>query len=140
LSGLRYRMIGPIPVVVTGLNWTWPPDVDYLPCGKIESDGSVTWAKDPKSDQPIPFPAVIDVSIEVVESLAVTEFNRIDLDEYAIGDMRAAFGHEPGTPLPISEPPTVPPAEGATEPANVPTLPAPLSPVIEGMPVLPFGR
>jgi hypothetical protein len=94
LSGLRFRTIGPVPVVITGLNWTWPPDVDYLPCGTITGD-TITWEIDPDSQQPIPFPAVMDISVEVVESLAISEFNRFDITAYHKGLMRLAYGSGP---------------------------------------------
>lgn len=79
LKGLR-GLIGPVPVVITSLNWTWPRDVDYLPTFLPGSDGN--W---------IPFPAVLSVPIQLVESYSTTQFNQFDLRAFWDGDMRGAF-------------------------------------------------
>lgn len=118
LSGLRFRTIGPVPVVITGLNWTWPPDVDYLPCGKIDGD-TIIWHVDPDSQQPIPFPAVMDISIEVVESLAISEFNRFDITAYHEGLMKLAYGEGPQV-LTVSEAITSSPGTADAPPNQAP--------------------
>jgi hypothetical protein len=74
-----YRgVVGSVPVVITSLNWNWPRDVDYIP---IE-DGN------PASK---PFPAVINVTINLTESFSTTEFNQFDLTSYWEGDMVGAY-------------------------------------------------
>lgn len=74
--GLR-GAVGEVPVVITSLSYDWPKDVDY-----IKAQGS-------KGDTP--FPAIMTVSISVVESFSVAEFNGFDLAAFANGDMANAF-------------------------------------------------
>lgn len=79
-SGLRKSIIGPVPVVITSLSWNWPRDVDYIP------------ATSPDGEQNnIPFPTVIQVAIQVVESFSTKQFNNFDLKEYYEGDMIGAY-------------------------------------------------
>lgn len=80
LKGLRGQIIGPMPVVITSLSWNWPKDVDYIPA--VASDGSAT---------NIPFPVVIQVAIQCVESLSVAQFNQFDLNDFFKGKMIDAF-------------------------------------------------
>jgi hypothetical protein len=85
-KGLRKGMIGEVPVVITSLNWTWPRDVDYIPAYDITAteDSGVSGAN-------IPFPAVIQISIRVVESFSTTEFNQFDLRKYQAGEIAGAY-------------------------------------------------
>ncbi len=76
LKGLRKAIIGPMPVVITSLSWNWPKDVDYIPARS--PDGSTT---------NVPFPTVIQVAIQCVESLSTAEFNRFNLDDFFDGNM-----------------------------------------------------
>jgi hypothetical protein len=80
LKGLRKYIIGPVPVVITSLNWNWPRDVDYLPTSSIGDDGN-----------PVPFPAVMSIAIQLVESFSTTQFNQFDLSAYKQGDMDKAY-------------------------------------------------
>ena len=82
LRGLR-DLVGPVPVVITSLNWTWPKDVDYLPTNQKGSDGN-----------PIPFPAVMTIAITMVESYSTRQFNQFDLRAYREGKMHAAFNEK----------------------------------------------
>lgn len=80
LKGLRGAVIGPMPVVITSLSWNWPKDVDYIPA--TSPDGSAS---------NIPFPTVIQIAIQCVESLSVQEFNQFSLRDFALGKMIAAY-------------------------------------------------
>lgn len=82
-KGLRESMIGEVPVVITSLNWSWPRDVDYIPA--VSPDGTAS---------NVPFPTVISVTINLVESFSTTEFNQFDLDSYRMGDMIGAYGNK----------------------------------------------
>lgn len=73
LEGLRRKMIGPVPVVITSLNWDFPKDVDYLPA-MVEGVA-------------VPFPAVLQVAIQMVESFSTTEFNNLSLADYRSGNL-----------------------------------------------------
>lgn len=101
LKGLRKLIAGPVPVVITSLNWNWPKDVDYLPTFEYGDDGN-----------PVPFPAVMNVAIQVVESWSTTQFNQFDLEAYRRGDMAAAFNK----PLSLGE------SKTSTNTAVVPAL------------------
>jgi hypothetical protein len=76
LSGLR-DLIGPVPVVITSLHWMWPKDVDYLATGSGKNA--------------IPFPAVMNINIDLIESYSTTEINSFSLADFRKGDMVAAF-------------------------------------------------
>jgi len=79
LSGLR-NLIGPVPVVITSLNWSWPKDVDYVSTGIPGPDG-----------KPIPFPTILSVPIQLVESFSIDQFNQFSLEDYRKGNLTAAF-------------------------------------------------
>jgi len=79
LSGFRQQMIGPVPVVMTSLNWTFPQDVDYIPARSVEGVPN------------IPFPTVMKVTIQLVESFSTDEFNGFDLEEFFTGRMDKAW-------------------------------------------------
>jgi hypothetical protein len=79
-KGLRKYIIGPVPVVITSLNWNWPRDVDWLPTSSLGDDGN-----------PVPFPSVMSVAIQLVESFSTTQFNQFDLSAYRQGDMTKAY-------------------------------------------------
>lgn len=80
LSGLRKSIIGPNSVVMTSLSWNWPRDVDYIPANA--ADGSA---------QNIPFPTVMTVAIQLVESYSTKEFNQFSLKDFAQGKMMDSF-------------------------------------------------
>jgi uncharacterized membrane protein YgcG len=79
LSGFRHQMIGPVPVVMTSLNWTFPQDVDYIPARSVEGVDN------------IPFPTVMKVTIQLVESFSTDQFNGFDLAEFFTGRMDRAW-------------------------------------------------
>ncbi len=83
-SGFRKQMIGPVPVVLTSLNWQFLQDVDYIPAQ--EQDG----------DQLIPFPTVMKVAIQLVESFSTDQFNGFDLSQFRIGNSEEAWISRPG--------------------------------------------
>lgn len=84
-SGFRSGMIGPVPVVITSLNWDFPREVDYLPTTRNDGRGNVT-----------PFPSVMQVSILVVESFSTQQFNRFSLQDYRRGSFDLAFSSNTG--------------------------------------------
>jgi hypothetical protein len=79
-SGWR-NLVGEVPTVITDLNWTWPKDVDWIPTDYI----------DQYSGMPVPFPAVIEVTITLVESFSANQLNSINLIDYRDGNMVGAF-------------------------------------------------
>lgn len=86
LKGLRKYILGPTPVVITSLNWNWPKDVDWLPTVFKGDDGNA-----------VPFPSVMNVAIQLVESFSTTQFNQFSLNDYRNGDMDKSFNK----PLPV---------------------------------------
>lgn len=80
-SGWR-GLVGTVPVVITSLSWNWPKDVDWLPTGIL----------DEVNNEEIPFPAVIQVTINIVESFSAEQFNAFDIVEFRNGRMISAFG------------------------------------------------
>jgi hypothetical protein len=93
-SGWR-GLVGPIPVVLTQINWNWPQEVDWLPTGITDDVG-----------QEIPFPAVMNVTINLVESLSPTQFNSFDLVAFRDGRMVDAYrpGSGSADSVSVSEP------------------------------------
>lgn len=79
MTGLR-NLIGPVPVVITSLNWTWQKDVDYIATTELGPDG-----------KPIPFPTILSVPIQLVESFSINQFNQFSLDDFRAGRMGMAF-------------------------------------------------
>jgi hypothetical protein len=136
LSGWRKGVVGPTPVVITGLNWTFPVDVDYLPA--LAFDGTL-----------VPFPTVLKVAINCVETYSTDQMNGFDRFKMMIGDIEGtwaalASGAQlaqaqtssatpqaqsiagSGTPVPadpgvISEPPTAMDGEGGRLPIGSPS-------------------
>lgn len=80
-KGFRSAIVGPVPVVITSLTWNWPRDVDYIPA--TAPDGSAF---------NVPFPTVMTLTINVVESFSTEQFNNFDLEAYRVGNFEAAFG------------------------------------------------
>jgi hypothetical protein len=95
--GLRTNVIGPVPVVITSLNWSWPRDVDYIPAQKLDSSSYADDYGNPRmvGDATVPFPAVISISIQLVESFSIAEFNGFDLEAYRVGDFENAYKSKP---------------------------------------------
>ncbi len=73
-------VVGAVPVVLTSLNWNWPKDVDWLPTNTVD-----------ERQQTVPFPAVMNVNITIVESFSASQFNGFDLNEYRNGNMIGAY-------------------------------------------------
>jgi len=88
MRGLR-DLVGPVPVVITSLNWTWPKDVDYIPTTVKGSDGNY-----------VPFPTILSVPIQLVESYSIDQFNNFSLNDYRAGRMTAAFNQDASVELP----------------------------------------
>lgn len=114
LEGFKSKIVGPVPVVITSLNWNWPRDVDYIPA---ESDGDL-----------IPFPTVMQIAIQVVESYSTDEFNKFSLRDYRNGNFSKAFSQLPsdfaarkvsqGTASKLEEAQTIPGSDVATAVAS----------------------
>jgi hypothetical protein len=83
-SGFRKQMIGPVPVVLTSLNWQFVQDVDYIPAREL--DGG----------QLIPFPTVMKVALQLVESFSTDQFNGFDLSAFRLGNSEQAWMSRPG--------------------------------------------
>lgn len=79
-SGWRTGMISPIPTVITSLTWTFPQDVDYIPANALDGSGQL-----------IPFPTVLRVAIQLVESFSAEQFNGFDLQHMHTGDWENAW-------------------------------------------------
>jgi hypothetical protein len=80
LKGWRKQMVGPVPVVITSLNWTFPQDVDYIPANELGG-----------GEKLIPFPTVLKVSITMVETFSTGQMNSFDLDEFRMGNFYEAW-------------------------------------------------
>lgn len=87
-SGWR-GLVGQVPTVITNLSWSWPRDVDWLPTGIL----------DEINQQEVPFPSVMNVTINLVESYSAEAFNNFDLIEFKSGRMIGAFSNSPRTVL-----------------------------------------
>ena len=86
---LRKGIIEQVPVVITSLNWDWPRDVDYL---QVAADGATVVDQNNDSKlTDIPFPAVMQVAISLVESFSISEFNGFNLEQFYAGNMIDAF-------------------------------------------------
>jgi hypothetical protein len=137
LHGLRTNVIGPVPVVITSLNWNWPRDVDYIPAYRITDAGisksgvDLTGFPMVHSDEAasVPFPAVLSIAIQLVESRSVAEFNQFDLAPYRVGDLENAFTAFPSINSTLSQG-----QEAQISPA-LPTLPS--VPDLPPLPTLP---
>lgn len=84
-SAYRNQMVGPVPVIITSLNWPFTQDVDYIPAYELGGGGSL-----------IPFPTVIKVAIQLVETFSTDQFNGFNLTEFRLGNFEAAWGSLPG--------------------------------------------
>lgn len=78
-SGWR-GIVGPVPTVLTSVQWQWPKDCDWLPTGIMDDQ-----------KQEIPFPSVMNVTINLVESFSPEQFNGFDLVAFRLGDMIGAW-------------------------------------------------
>lgn len=80
-SGWR-GVVGPVPVVLTSLQISWPKDVDWIQTNFTEKGTS----------ELIPFPTVMQVTINLTESFSADQFNQFDLAMFKNGDMIGAYG------------------------------------------------
>ena len=64
------------------MNWNWPRDVDYIPASDPSGSGKDN----------IPFPTVMTLTINLVESFSTEQFNNFDLQAYRMGRFEDAFG------------------------------------------------
>ena len=97
LTGFREQMIGPVPVVITSLNWNFPQDVDYIPAEGAEVFDSANPDVTSSTGKLIPFPTVMKVSIQLVESFSTDEFNGFSLADFRVGQMNKAWTSRAGT-------------------------------------------
>ncbi len=118
-KALRKGIIEQVPVVITSLSWNWPRDVDYFQIATENATELDVQKGDNLTD--IPFPAVMQVAISLVESFSTAQFNGFDLQSYYRGDMIAAY--KPYNPQPNDNRTVVPKAE---EPQKVAVLPTSL--------------
>lgn len=94
-KGFRESVVGEVPVVITSLSWNWPKDVDWIPAFELSDSGG---PRPDWGDVSIPFPTIIQIAIQLVESFSTDQFNNFDLSEYRIGHMLGAFGTGPAKP------------------------------------------
>jgi hypothetical protein len=97
-KGLRKGMIGPVPVVITSVNWSFPQAVDYIPAFALDATGA--------TPANVPFPAVMDVTVNLTESFSTEQFNQFDIGSYYQGDMVGAYNKklpEPTPAAPVAE-------------------------------------
>lgn len=80
-SGWRKGMVGPVPVVITSLQWTFPRDVDYIPARELTDSGNIN----------IPFPTVLTVSISLIESFSAEQLNGFNRNRFELGDFENAY-------------------------------------------------
>lgn len=95
LSAYGDRMIGPAKCVLEGYNWDWPNDCDYLP-----------------TEQGIPFPVIMNVSLNLKESWSPAEYSGFNIVEYRIGNLPQAFSKIRPTDIPNSNAQQATPATG----------------------------
>lgn len=98
-EGFKSNIIGPVPVVITSLNWSFPKDVDYIPANSADS-------------KLVPFPTVMQLSIQLVESFSTGEFNRLSLKDYRTGNFSQAYSQD-ATSVAAS-----PVSQGASQPVQ----------------------
>ena len=68
---ISYTNVNKVPVVITSLNITYPHDVTYIPT-----------LEDGTGD---PFPVIMDITIDVVETHSPIEYERFSLQQYKNG-------------------------------------------------------
>jgi hypothetical protein len=115
LTAYGDTMIGPVKCVLESYSWTWPNDVDYIPAGTGSS--------------PVPFPAIVSLTLTLKESFSPAEYSGFDILSYRAGDMKAAFQavkankqqEQNQTPQVVQAPPT------PSEPSKVTDTAPPLT-------------
>jgi hypothetical protein len=68
------KNISALPVVLTSYHWVYPDMVDYIP-----------------TEEGIPFPTIMDISLSLVESYSPEEYTSFDITEYRTGNMATAY-------------------------------------------------
>lgn len=88
LHGWRAQMVGPVHVVITSLNWNFPQDVDYIPAqeNKLDENGRLV-----ATGRLIPFPTVIKIAIQLVETFSTERMNGFSLGHFRNGQFEEAF-------------------------------------------------
>lgn len=74
LKAYGSTMVGPVPTVCTSYNWTWPNEVTYI-----------------KATNGNPFPVILNVTIDLIESYSPREYSNFTLSSYKEGDLDGAF-------------------------------------------------
>ena len=93
LSGFRKGIVGPTPVVIVQAAWDWPKDVDWIPAVDITATGVTNNGMSAAGISPknIPFPTVINGTLNLVESFSTQQFNQFSLGDYRLGRMIGAY-------------------------------------------------
>lgn len=110
LSAYGKKMIGPVSCILETYGWEFPNNVDYLPAYPDGPEGA-----------PSPFPVVLNITLNLKESISPAEFSGFDLVKYKNGDMPGAFSAismVERTPVSTYPSQSVP-ASVANEPARV---------------------
>lgn len=94
-SGFRGQMVGPIPVVITSLQWQFPQDVDYIPAEEFEIVDSESGKSMGTTGRLIPFPTVLKVAIQLVETFSTDQFNGFSLADFRTGQFQKAWQPRP---------------------------------------------
>lgn len=115
-SGWRNQMVGPVQVVLTSLNWNFPQDVDYIPANEyvVDPDSNGTPGLYRYTGKQIPFPTVIKLAIQLVESFSTDQLNGFSLNDFRAGRFAEAF-----RPLPkasLNQNPTTIRSQGTQQP------------------------
>lgn len=74
LSAYGETMIGPVPTVLSNSNFNWPNDVQYI-----------------QTTSGNPFPVILNVTIDLIESYSSNEYSSFSLMDYKAGDLTKAF-------------------------------------------------
>ncbi len=121
LSGWREQMVGPVQVVITSLNWNFPQDVDYIPAMgfKMSNDGPGQYVPSGKT---VPFPTVIKIAIQLVESFSTDQMNGFSVADFRVGQFGSAFVPLPRSNQAMDVP--APQTEAQTPPPNATANPA----------------
>ena len=81
---LRVGNINGVPVAMTSIDFSYPNDVDYIPCGGESPTGEPTGGgADPYIDTP--FPTVMTMTLSLKEIHSPKEIERFSIDDYRKG-------------------------------------------------------
>ena len=94
-SGFRGQMVGPVPVIITSLQWQFPQDVDYIPAEEFDITDSESGKYMSTTGRLIPFPTVITVAIQLVETFSTDQFNGFSLSDFRVGQFKKAWQPRP---------------------------------------------